>query len=96
MIRSGEVKEDDDGFMSPLDRLFARLADRQPDHIALKYYRNYRSGSGKTSEIHSDNPLWPDWKNSTLDSLAAITQSDEMELDRLGEKKDRHLCGYSR
>ena len=46
MIRSGEVKEDDDGFMSPLDRLFARLAERSPDHIALKYYRNYRSGSG--------------------------------------------------
>ena len=46
MIRSGEVKEDDDGFMSPLDRLFARLAERSPDHIALKYYGNYRSGSG--------------------------------------------------
>ena len=86
MIRSGEVKEDDDGFMSPLDRLFARLADRQPDHIALKYYRNYRSGSGKTLKSIQIT-LVARLEKFNLDSLAAITQSDEMELDRLGEKK---------
>lgn len=86
MIRSGEVKEDDDGFMSPLDRLFARLADRQPDHIALKYYRNYRSGSGKTLKSIQIT-LVTRLEKFNLDSLAAITQSDEMELDRLGEKK---------
>ena len=86
MIRSGEVKEDDDGFMSPLDRLFARLADRQPDHIALKYYRNYRSGSGKTLKSIQIT-LVARLEKFNLASLAAITQSDEMELDRLGEKK---------
>ena len=86
MIRSGEVKEDADGFMSPLDRLFARLADRQPDHIALKYYRNYRSGSGKTLKSIQIT-LVARLEKFNLDSLAAITQSDEMELDRLGEKK---------
>ena len=86
MIRSGEVKEDDDGFLSPLDRLFARLADRQPDHIALKYYRNYRSGSGKTLKSIQIT-LVARLEKFNLDSLAAITQSDEMELDRLGEKK---------
>ena len=86
MIRSGEVKEDDDGFMSPLDRLFARLADRQPDHIALKYYRNYRSGSGKTLKSIQIT-LVARLEKFNLDSLAAITQLDEMELDRLGEKK---------
>ena len=86
MIRSGEVKEDDDGFMSPLDRLFARLADRQPDHIALKYYRNYRSGSGKTLKSIQIT-IVARLEKFNLDSLAAITQSDEMELDRLGEKK---------
>ena len=86
MIRSGEVKEDDNGFMSPLDRLFARLADRQPDHIALKYYRNYRSGSGKTLKSIQIT-LVARLEKFNLDSLAAITQSDEMELDRLGEKK---------
>ena len=86
MIRSGEVKEDDDGFMSPLDRLFARLAERSPDHIALKYYRNYRSGSGKTLKSIQIT-LVARLEKFNLDSLAAITQSDEMELDRLGEKK---------
>ena len=86
MIRSGEVKEDDDGFMSPLDRLFSRLADRTPDHIALKYYRNYRSGSGKTLKSIQIT-LVARLEKFNLDSLAAITQSDEMELDRLGEKK---------
>lgn len=86
MIRSGEVKEDNDEFLSPLDRLFARLADRQPDHIALKYYRNYRSGSGKTLKSIQIT-LVARLEKFNLDSLAAITQSDEMELDRLGEKK---------
>ena len=86
MIRSGEVKEDDDGFMSPLDRLFARIADRTPDHIALKYYRNYRSGSGKTLKSIQIT-LVARLEKFNLDSLAAITQSDEMELDKLGEKK---------
>lgn len=86
MIRSGEVKEDDDGFMSPLDRLFARLAERSPDHIALKYYRNYRSGSGKTLKSIQIT-LVARLEKFNLDSLAAITQSDEMELDRLGEEK---------
>ena len=86
MIRSGEVKEDDDGFMSPLDRLFARLADRQPDHIALKYYRNYRSGSGKTLKSIKIT-LVARLEKFNLDSLANLTQLDEMELDRLGEEK---------
>lgn len=86
MIRSGEVKEDDDGFMSPLDRLFSRLAEKSPDHIALKYYRNYRSGSGKTLKSIQIT-LVARLEKFNLDSLAAITQSDEMELDKLGEKK---------
>ena len=47
MIRAGEVHEDDDGFVSPLDELFDRLEMRNPEHIALKYYRNYHSGSGR-------------------------------------------------
>ena len=46
MIRAGEVHEDDEGFVSPLDELFDRLEMRNPEHIALKYYRNYHSGSG--------------------------------------------------
>lgn len=46
MIRAGEIREDNDEYHSPLDELFDRLEMQDPDHIALKYYRNYRSGSG--------------------------------------------------
>ena len=48
MIRAGEVREDNDEFQSPLDELFDRLEMRNPEHIALKYYRSYHSGSAKT------------------------------------------------
>ena len=48
MIRAGEVREEDEGFKSTLDILFDRLEMRNPEHIALKYYKSYHSGSGKT------------------------------------------------
>ena len=48
MLRAGEVREDDDSYLSPLDVLFERLEMRDPAHIAVKYYKQYRSGSAKT------------------------------------------------
>ena len=86
MIRAAEIKEDNDEFMSPLDRLFARLSERHPEHIALKYYRSYHSGSGKTLKSIQIT-LISRLEKFNLDSLAGITQSDEMELNNLGEKK---------
>ena len=44
LLRAGDVKEDDDEYVSPLDMLFNRLETRNPEHIALKYYRAYHSG----------------------------------------------------
>ena len=86
MIRSGEVMEDNDEYRSPLDELFDRLEMREPDHIALKYYRNYRSGSGKTLKSIQITVV-SRLEKFNLDSLASITQTDEMELWSLGEKK---------
>lgn len=86
MIRSGEVMEDNDEYRSPLDELFDRLEMREPDHIALKYYRNYRSGSGKTLKSIQIT-LVSRLEKFNLDSLASITRTDEMELWSLGEKK---------
>lgn len=86
MIRSGEVMEDNDEYRSPLDELFDRLEMREPDHIALKYYRNYRSGSGKTLKSIQIT-LVSRLEKFNLDSLASITQTDEMELWSLGEKR---------
>ena len=86
MIRAGEVMENDDGYNSPLDELFNRLEERNPEHIALKYYRNYRSGSGKTLKSIQIT-LVSRLEKFNLGSLAGITQSDDMELSELGERK---------
>ena len=86
MIRAGEVREDDDTYQSPLDELFDRLEMRDPEHIALKYYRNYRSGSGKTLKSIQIT-LISRLEKFNLDSLANITQNDELELWSLGEQK---------
>ena len=86
MIRAGEVREDDESFVSPLDELFDRLEMRNPEHIALKYYRNYHSGSGKTLKSIQIT-LVARLEKFNLESLAGITQTDEMELWSVGEKK---------
>lgn len=86
MIRAGEVKEDNDEYISPLDELFDHLETKNPEHIALKYYRSYHSGSGKTLKSIQIT-LISRLEKFNLDSLAGITQNDEMELWSLGEKK---------
>ena len=86
MIRAGEVDEDHASIPSVLDDLFNRLEMRNPEHVALKYYRNYHSGSGKTLKSIQIS-LISRLEKFNLDSLASITQSDEMDLARIGEKK---------
>lgn len=86
MIRAGEVREDDDEYQSPLDELFDRLERRNPEHIALKYYRSYHSGSAKTLKSIQIT-LISRLEKFNLTSLASITQYDEMELWSLGEQK---------
>ena len=86
MIRAGEVREDDETYKSVLDILFERLEMRNPEHIALKYYRSYHSGSGKTLKSIQIT-LISRLKKFNLESLASITQNDELELWSIGEKK---------
>lgn len=86
MLRYGEVKEDDDDYQSPLDELFERLEMQNPDHIAVKYYKNYRSGSGKTLKSIQIT-LAARLEKFNLESLARLTATDEMELTKLGEEK---------
>ena len=86
MLRAGEVKEDNDDYQSPLDKLFKRLELKDNNHIALKYYRDYRSGSAKTLksiQITLSSRL----EKFNLIELAKMTRIDEMELDSIGEKK---------
>lgn len=86
MIRAGEVREDDETYKSALDILFERLEMRNPEHIALKYYRSYHSGSGKTLKSIQIT-LISRLEKFNLESLASITQNDELELRSIGEKK---------
>lgn len=86
MIRYGDVKEDDDMYSSPLDLLFERLEEREPNHIAVKYYKNYRSGSAKTLKSIQIT-LVSKLEKFNLDSVASLTATDELELDSFGDKK---------
>lgn len=86
MIRAGEVWEDDETYKSALDILFERLEMRNPEHIALKYYRSYHSGSGKTLKSIQIT-LISRLEKFNLESLASITQNDELALWSIGEKK---------
>jgi len=86
MLRFGDVREEDEGYQSPLDELFDRLEMKEPEHIALKYYRNYRSGSAKTLKSIQIT-LAARLEKFNLESLAALSITDEMDLMSLGEKK---------
>lgn len=86
MIRSGDVQENNDAYLSPLDILFERLEMKDPSHIALKYYRSYRSGSAKTLKSIQIT-LMSRLEKFNLESLAGITNCDELELDAVGDRK---------
>ena len=86
LLRAGDVKEDDDEYISPLDMLFNRLETKNPEHIALKYYRAYHSGSAKTLKSIQVT-LASRLEKFNLDSLASLTAADELDLPSLGEKK---------
>lgn len=86
MLRAGEVHEDDDYYQSPLDVLFFRLEQRDPNHIAVKYYRDYHSGSAKTLKSIQIT-LAARLEKFNLESLSKLTQTDELDMTSIGEKK---------
>lgn len=86
MIRYGDINEEDEQYISPLDSLFYNLEMIEPNHIAVKYYRNYRSGSAKTLKSIQIT-LISRLEKFNLESLASLTATDELELKTLGEKK---------
>ena len=86
MQRAADVREDIDEYASPLDELFERLEMRDPEHIAVKYYKDYHSGSAKTLKSIQIT-LAARLEKFNLSSLAALTAADELDLPSLGEKK---------
>lgn len=86
MLRAGKPKEDDEDYESPLDILFKKLEYRNPGHIAVKYYKDYHSGAGRTLKSIQVT-LSSKLEKFNIDEIANLTMTDEMELDRLGEEK---------
>ena len=85
MLRAGDVDEDNN-MPSPLDNLFYDLEKTDPNHIALKYYRSYHSGAAKTLKSIQIT-LAARLEKFNLESLSSLTITDELELEKLGEKK---------
>lgn len=86
MLRAGAIEDEEDNRPSPLDNLFADLEMDNPDHIAVKYYHNYHSGSAKTLKSIQIT-LAARLEKFNLESLAALTSTDELDLPSMGEKK---------
>lgn len=86
MLRAGDVREDDPSYESPLDILFQRLEMDNPDHIAVKYYKDYRNGAAKTIKSIQIT-LAARLEKFNLTSLIGLTSTDELDLASLGEKK---------
>lgn len=86
MLRAADVEEEDSHALSPVDILFAELEVRSPDHIAVRYYQMYHKGAGKTLKSIQIT-LASRLEKFNLESLAALTRFDELDLPSIGEKK---------
>lgn len=86
MLRAGTIEDEEDSRPSPLDNLFSDLEMDNPDHIALKYYHSYHSGTAKTLKSIQIT-LAARLEKFNLESLAALTSTDELDLPSMGESK---------
>lgn len=86
MIDASEVREDDETYMNPIDRLFEALEKREPTHFAVKQYKKYKLAAGKTAKsilISCGARLAP----FDIRELRELMSEDELELDTLGDRK---------
>ncbi|HEL1256920.1 TPA: type IV secretory system conjugative DNA transfer family protein [Streptococcus equi subsp. zooepidemicus] len=86
MIDASEVREDDETYMNPIDRLFEALEKREPTHFAVKQYKKYKLAAGKTAKsilISCGARLAP----FDIRELRDLMSEDELELDTLGDRK---------
>ena len=86
MIDASEVREDDESYMNPIDRLFEALEKKRPTHFAVKQYKKYKLAAGKTAKsilISCGARLAP----FDIEELRELMSEDEMALDTIGDKK---------
>ena len=86
MINASEAREDDEEFQSPVDLMFERLEEKDPEHFAVKQYKKYKLAAGKTAKsilISCGARLAP----FDIKELRELMETDEMELDTIGDRK---------
>ena len=86
MLGSMEVREEDENYKNAIDYMFEGLSKRKPDHFAVRQYAKYKLASGKTAKsilISCGARLAP----FDIPQLREIMSYDEMELDRMGDRK---------
>ena len=91
LLESAEVREEDEAYQSPLDVLFERLAEREPDSIAVKQYRVFKQAAGKTAKSILVS-VGVRLAAFNLPQIDRLTMTDELHLDELGEKKVALFC----
>ena len=86
MINASEAREDDPEFQSPVDLMFERLEEKDPEHFAVRQYKKFLLSAGKTRSsilISCGARLAP----FDIKELRELMETDEMELDTLGDRK---------
>ncbi len=86
MINASDTREDDEDYKNPVDLMFDRLEEKDPEHFALKQYKKYKLAAGKTAKsilISCGARLAP----FDIKELRDLMEYDEMELDTLGDRK---------
>ena len=86
VLEYAEVREEDEGHVSPLDLLFESIERRRPDSVAVRQYKVFKLAAGKTAKsilVSTAVRLAP----FNLPQIQALTDHDDMDLYTLGEKK---------
>ena len=91
MLGSAQVKEEDEDYESPLDILFDRLEMRDPESIAVKQYHIYKQAAGKTAKSILIS-VGVRLAAFNLPQIAKLTNTDELDLSSMGEKKVALFC----
>lgn len=86
LLRCAEVREDDENYKSEVDMMFEALEEEDPSNIALKYWKLFRRGAGKTIKS-IQQVLASHLQAFNLTSLEELTSKDDLELWTLGDKK---------
>lgn len=86
MINASDTREDDEDYKNPVDLMFERLEEKDPEHFAVRQYKKYKMAAGKTAKsilISCGARLSP----FDIKELRALMEYDELELDTIGDRK---------